>query len=180
MTGKILAAAIMITAFVAGVSMYYLQVYHFYEQVEANGTSDVQIAALSDGVPRAVIYDAFEAIDSNSSPIRYRACFTTELTRAELEQSYIPYPEAVPLTAPGWFDCFDAKALGAALEQGQAQAYLGVKDIEYGIDRIVAVHEDGRGFVWHQINRCGEIVFDGNRAPDDCPKPPAALGGSDG
>ncbi len=180
MTGKIFAVAIVITAFVAGVSMYYLQVYHFYEKVEVDGVSDVQITVLADGVSQPVRYTDFVAIDSESSPIRYRACFTTELTKAELNKSFTPYPEAEPLTAPGWFDCFDAKELGAALEQGQAQAYLGVKDIEYGIDRIVAVHDDGRGFVWHQINRCGEIVFDGNRAPDDCPKPPSALGGSDG
>jgi len=31
--GKILAGAILITALVAGAAMYYLQVYHFYEEV---------------------------------------------------------------------------------------------------------------------------------------------------
>ena len=70
------------------------------------------------------------------------------------------------------FDCFDAEALGAALETGRALAFLGTENVQYGIDQIVAIHEDGRGFVWHQINRCGEVVFDGNVAPDDCPQPP--------
>jgi hypothetical protein len=42
----------------------------------------------------------------------------------------------------------------------------------YGVDRVVAITEDGRGYVWHQINRCGEVVFDGQAAPDDCPEPP--------
>ena len=30
----------------------------------------------------------------------------------------------------------------------------------------------GRGYVWHQINHCGEVVFDGQPAPEDCPEPP--------
>ena len=57
-------------------------------------------------------------------------------------------------------------------EDGTAQAFLGQKDIHYGIDRVVAVTKDGRGYVWHQINDCGEVVFDGNPVPETCPKPP--------
>jgi hypothetical protein len=44
--------------------------------------------------------------------------------------------------------------------------------VSYGIDRIVAITEDGRGYVWHQINDCGEVVFDGEPAPENCPEPP--------
>ena len=43
------------------------------------------------------------------------------------------------------------------------------------IDRIVAVYPDGRAYAWHQINRCGEVVFDGNSAPEGCPTPPEGL-----
>ncbi|SLN23690.1 hypothetical protein ROA7450_00949 [Roseovarius albus] len=176
MTGKILAAMILIAALAAGVGMYYLQVYHFYEEVEGNGTSDVQVTALTSGAAQAIAFADFEAIDSESSPIRYRACFTTDLSLDDLKADFTPYPDAVPLTAPGWFDCFDAKEIGAALEAGTAQAFLGVKDIKYGIDRVVAVMDDGRGFVWQQINRCGEVVFDGQRAPEGCPTPPKVSG----
>ena len=28
------------------------------------------------------------------------------------------------------------------------------------------------GFVWHQMNICGEEVFDGNPPPPGCPPPP--------
>ena len=62
--------------------------------------------------------------------------------------------------------------VGAALEEGTALAFMGEENLEYGIDRIVAVAEDGRGWVWHQINHCGEKVFDGQPAPEDCPTPP--------
>lgn len=170
--GKFLAAMIMISAVVAGVAMYYLQVYHFYEEVQGNGETDVMLVSLGTGLPEPVLYDGFKAIDASSSPIRYRACFTTSMSQAMLSETYELYEGAEPLVAPDWFDCFDAEAIGADLEAGRALAFLGQRDIHYGIDRIVAITEDGRGFAWHQINRCGEVVFDGNPAPEDCPEPP--------
>ena len=172
MTGKILSMMILITAVVAGFGMYYLQVYHFYDEVVANGTDDVQMVSLTSGQPEPVLYEDFRAIDADSSPIRYRACFTTTMSHAMLTETYELYDTAEPLVAPKWFDCFDAAALGEALEEGRALAFLSEKDVQYGIDRIVAIDENGQGHVWHQINRCGEIVFDGQHAPDDCPQPP--------
>ncbi|WP_272004730.1 DUF6446 family protein [Roseovarius sp. ZX-A-9] len=172
--GKILASSIIVCALIAGAAMYYLQVYAFYDEVAADGRTDVQLTSLVTGLPEPVLYDDFRAIDATSSPIRYRACFTTTMSHAMLTETFVPYDKAEPLVAPGWFDCFDAKAVGAALEEGRARAFLGTENIQYGIDRIVAIDEDGRGWVWHQINRCGAIVFDGQRAPDDCPAPPDA------
>ena len=172
MIGRILAGVIVITALVAGVAMYYLQVYYFYEEVSATGTNDVQLTSLVTGEVEAIPYQAFEAIDANSSPIRYRACFTTSLGLSALTETYAPYAQAAPRLAPGWFECFDAKAIGAALEDGSARAFLGQRDVIYGIDRVVAVFEDGRGYVWHEINRCGAAVFDGNAAPEGCATPP--------
>ncbi|WP_294611165.1 DUF6446 family protein [Roseovarius sp.] len=172
MTGRILAGVILITALVAGVAMYYLQVYHFYEEVAMTGTDDVQLTSLVTGEAEPVLYDGFQAIDADSSPIRYRACFTTTMSNAMLSETYEIYETAEPLTAPGWFECYDAKAIGHALEEGRALAFLGQRDISYGVDRVVAITDDGRGYVWHQINRCGAVVFDGQRAPDDCPTPP--------
>jgi len=158
-------------ALLAGAAMYYLQVYHFYEPVEATGTDDVQLTNLVTGAPEPVLYNAFEGIDANSSPIRYRACFTTPMSHAILTETFVAYEGAAPLTAPRWFDCFDAKAIGAALEDGRALAFLGQENILYGIDRVVAITEDGRGFAWQQINACGEVVFDGEPVPEGCPAP---------
>lgn len=172
MTGKLIGIFLVVTALVAGAALYYLQVYHFYEEVEATGAGDVRMTARGAGAPEPVAHANFRAIDADSSPIRYRACFETDADPAALLETYAPYPEAVPLEAPGWFDCFDADAIGAALEEGRARAFLGVRNIDYGIDRVVAVTRAGRGYVWHQINRCGEVVFDGQPAPEDCPDPP--------
>lgn len=169
--GKILAGVIVIVALVAGAAMYYLQVYHFYFEVRPvaeGGTVEIRIT-LTDGSVIALPVQDFRGIDADSSPIRFRACFETALPQ---DLGFQPYPAAVPLTAPGWFDCFDAKAIGADLEAGRARAYLGEADLVYGVDRVLAIYPDGRARAWQQINRCGEIVFDGQPAPEDCPAPP--------
>lgn len=172
MTGRILAAVIVLSALFAGGAIYYLQVYAFYHEVVPNGRDDVVLTVRATGATEPVPYEAFRAIDADSSPIRYRACFTTPADPERLAETYALYPDAVPLNAPDWFDCFDAKAIGAALEEGTARAFLGQANIHYGIDRVVAIFDDGRGYVWHQINRCGEVVFDGRPAPEGCPEPP--------
>ena len=172
MTGKILVTFIFVTALLTGGAIYYLQVYYYYEEVAATGTDDVLLTSRITGRPAPLPYDSFQAIDANSSPIRYRACFTTPMDQAALLEKYEPYDGAEPLTGPGWFECFDAMAIGTALEEGTAIGFLGTRDIRYGIDRVVAVTADGRGYVWHQINPCGEVVFDGQPVPEGCPPKP--------
>ncbi|MFB9150351.1 DUF6446 family protein [Roseovarius ramblicola] len=167
--GKVLSIGILVAALIAGVAMYYLQVYHFYEEVRPvseGGHVEMRITLDGGDVVALPVRD-FDGIDADSSPIRFRACFETDLP-----QDAAPYAAAEPLNAPGWFDCFDAGAIGAALGDGTARAYLSEAHITYGIDRVIAVYPDGRAFAWHQINRCGEVVFDGQPAPDDCPEPP--------
>ena len=172
MTGKVLTILLVVSAIVAGGLMYYLQVYGFYEEVPSVGVGDVQLTALASGVSEPILSENFKAIDSESSPLRYRACFDTSMSEAMLTETYETYDDPIPLTAPGWFDCFDANAIGAALEAGEATAFLGTANVSYGFDRVVAIYPDGKGFVWHQINICGEEVFDGNPPPQGCPPPP--------
>ena len=167
--GKVIGIGIVMIALLAGAAMYYLQVYHFYEPVEATGTDDVRIVNLATGEPEPVLYKDFQAIDASSSPIRYRACFTTEMSQAMLTETYQMYEDAEPLTAPGWFDCFDAEIIADELEAGTALAFLGEKNIGYGIDRIVVVTEDGRGYVWHELNECGDKAYDGTVVGEECP-----------
>jgi len=154
---------------IAGGAMYYLQVYAFYE--DAPVLSEIEMTAYVGGVEPVAI-DNFQGIDSDSSPVRYRGCFDMTLSIPTLTETYVIYETAEPLIAPGWFDCFDAAQIGADLENGTAFAFLGTENIEYGIDRIVAVYPDGRAFAWTQINACGEVVFDGDPTPEDCPEKP--------
>ncbi|WIV49889.1 DUF6446 family protein [Marivivens sp. LCG002] len=171
---KFLLASIVMIAVAAGALLYYLQVYAYYEEVSAE-VSSVELTSIHTGAPEEILFENFTAIDSDSSPIRYRACFTTPVSYGSLTDNYVIYDKAEPLVAPSWFNCFDAKEIGAALETGEAVAFLGTENVSYGIDRIVAVMPDGRGFVWHQINHCGEVVFDGDKAPEGCPVPPEGI-----
>jgi len=171
-TGKFVGMGIVVAAAMAGIALYYLQVHHFYEPVAADGAESVRMTSLASGMPEPVPYDDFKAIDADSSPIRYRACFTTQESLEALTANFESYGNATPLNAPAWFDCFDAGAIGKALEDGKAIAFLGEGNFTYGFDRVVAVMHDGRGFAWHQINRCGERVFDGEPPPEGCPPSP--------
>lgn len=174
MAGKILAFLFLLLALVAGGAMYYLQVYAFYDEVTPTPGRDVLLAPLEGGEARPITYSAFEAIDADSSPIRYRACFSTDLTPDALAQVFALADKAEPRNAPGWFDCFDAEAIGAALAEGRARAFLSQKNVEYGVDRVVAITSDGRGYIWHELNDCGEKAYDGTVIGEECPPHPNA------
>ncbi len=163
-----------LTALIGGALMYYLQVYAYYFEVSAEEAGGVQLVSVVSGEAEPILFDSFKAIDSDSSPLRFRACFTTPVSLAMLTETYVIYDEAVPLTTPTWFDCFDAQKIGDALESGEAVAFLAQKDIHYGFDRVAAIFPDGRGYEWHQINPCGAEVFDGNPVPEGCPPLPEA------
>jgi hypothetical protein len=167
--GKFLAILLVGSAVIGGVAMYYLQVYGFYRTLDP---AQVTMAVTrADGVEETLPLRDAQAIDSDSSPIRYRACATVAGDLPDAA-GLVPYPGAVPLTAPGWFSCFDAAAIGAALETGAAQAYLSQAHTPWGVDRVIALFPDGRAFVWPQINRCGAELFDGKPLPEGCPPPP--------
>lgn len=171
MTGKWVVGMIVGMAALAGAAMWYLQVHYYYDRLEP-AQVEISLTGIVSGAPEPIPATEVQAIDATSSPIRFRACFATPLSLATLTETYAPYETAEPLVAPDWFGCFDATEVGAALEEGRALAFLGTRDITYGIDRVVAVTENGRGFAWHQINHCGEKVFDGEPVPEGCPPPP--------
>jgi len=151
MNGKLLGSLIVGMALAAGAAVYYLQVYAYYETLAPEEVR-IELTSKLTGRPEPVPAEDLRAIDSQSSPLRFRACFTLPLGRAALEAGFQAMPDAVPLNAPGWFDCFDAAELGAALEDGRASAYLGRAEIRPGADRVVAVFDDGRAYAWHQLN----------------------------
>ncbi|EAR50013.1 hypothetical protein OG2516_07420 [Oceanicola granulosus HTCC2516] len=167
MTGRIAVIATLLAALLLGGGLYYSQVYAYYDEIPAE-VANVQVLSAETGEPLALRFENFNGIDSTSSPIRYRACFELPVMPPEAARYEVP----VPLTAPGWFDCFDAAAIGAALERGEAEAFLAAENVVYGVDRVIARFPDGRAFAWHQLNRCGEVVYDGDPAPEGCPPAP--------
>lgn len=166
--GRILVLFIAVSAVLAGAGMYYLQVYAYYRTLDA-AAPEAALTLMTAQGPVPLPVTGFEGIDSDSSPIRFRACARLV---GDLPAEARPHPAPVPLTAPGWFDCFDAAAIGAALEAGAARAYVASEHTPWGVDRIIAAFPDGRIFVWPQINPCGKELFDGKPLPEGCPPPP--------
>jgi hypothetical protein len=165
MMGRVLVILLVACTVLAGGGMYYLQVYAYYDRLPPVTQFEIATA----GGPALLPARDFQGIDSQSSPLRYRACMTLDLPEVDL----IAHANPTPLNAPHWFDCFDAARLGADLDAGTARAVLVVADFRYGFDRVMALYPDGRAFVWPQVNACGTAHFDGKPLPAGCPTPPA-------
>ncbi|MEL6482868.1 MAG: DUF6446 family protein [Pseudomonadota bacterium] len=138
MNGKWLMGGLLGFTAVFAIGLWYAQFYAFYDAFEAEA---VEIGG------RSYAVTAFEGIDATTSPLKLRACFRLE----ELPDAP-PYERAEPLVAPGWFDCFDAKALSQALEAGEAVAFLASDDEFDGTERVVMRYPDGRAFMWRQLD----------------------------
>ncbi len=152
MTGKLLASFIVLSSLIMGVSIYYLQVYAYYEEVTPEMSGGVMLLPLDSDTSKAIEFTEFQGINGTSSPIRYRACFQLSETVEQLKAQYQAYPQAEPLTAPGWFECYDSRRVGAALETGEAMAFLSQHEVADGVDRVIAVFPDGQAYAWHQLN----------------------------
>ena len=152
MNGKIVGGFIVLVAAVAGIAVYWLQEYAFYDKASFQPGNEIKLTLIETGLPEPILADGVEGIDADSSPLRFRACFHTPLTQAMLTETYKMYDKAVPLNAPTWFGCFDAARIGEALEQGEAIAFLSQANIAPQVDRVVAVFPDGRAYAWHQLS----------------------------
>ncbi|WP_316012858.1 DUF6446 family protein [Roseobacter sp. HKCCA0434] len=141
MNGKWLVGLFVGFAVIFGIGMYYAQLYAFYEETEADS---ITVAG------REVAVSDWRGIDADTSPNKLRACLTVD--PADFADAP-PAPNPQPLVAPGWFDCFDARAIAADLDSGAATAYLLADEtqadaVDYEILRMIAVYPDGRAFLW--------------------------------
>ena len=162
MNGKLVVGSIVLTALIAGIGVYYLQEYAFYTPVSFQPGQEILLTPLA-GQPEAIAVTDVQGIDGSSSPLKFRACFSTVQSLATLTETYQVYDRPTPLIAPRWFDCFDADRIGAALETGEAVAFLGQTNIHptgappkpgdrpVVIDRVVAVFPDGSAYAWNQL-----------------------------
>ena len=156
MNGKIAAGSIVVIAALVGAAVWYLQEYAYYVPVNFTPGSEILLTPITSDAPEPIVVKDVQGIDAGSSPLRFRACFRTEMTIATLTEVYRVYDGATPLYAPSWFSCFDADKIGAALESGQAIAFLGQKNIvpnsdSLQIDRVIAVFPDGSAYAWNQL-----------------------------
>lgn len=152
MSGKLVGLMLIITTFIGGISLYYLQVYYFYEKIdETSENFNIRVLSNESGLHKSIRVENFNGIDGKNSPLKYKSCF--KVLEVELVENIgVKVLKPIPLTAPTWFSCFDAKKIGLALEKGEAQAVVSESNIFFGIDRILAFFKDGRAFSWHQLN----------------------------
>lgn len=150
--GRVVVVAIVLTALLGGAFLWYSAERAYYEPVAFTPGAEIRLVPLVGGQPEPIVVAGVQGIDAKTSPIKFRACFTTPLTLATLTETYRDYPGAEPLVAPSGFDCFDADAIGRALETGEALAFLSEPNIHPGVDRVVAVFADGRAYAWQQLN----------------------------
>jgi Family of unknown function (DUF6446) len=150
--GRLAVGAIVLTAVLGGAFLWYTAERAFYVPVAFQPGQEIRLVSVVSGQPEPILVTGIEGVDAVSSPIKFRACFTTPMSLALLTETYQVYDAAEPLIAPTNFPCFDAQAIGAALETGAAVAFLSEPEIHQGVDRVVAVFPDGRAFAWHQLN----------------------------
>lgn len=156
MNGKIVAGSIVLIAALAGIGGYWLQEYAYYQPVAFTAGAEIELTPLTSATPEPIPVKDVRGIDASSSPLRFRACFTSEVTLATLTEAYKVYDKPTPLNAPSWFTCFDAGVISEALASGEAVAFLGQTNVlpnteNVEIDRVVAVFPDGRAFAWNQL-----------------------------
>ncbi|MFZ1467907.1 MAG: DUF6446 family protein [Paracoccaceae bacterium] len=170
--GKFAVGVIVVTAVLAGAAMYWLQVYAYYDEVRFEPGNEIRLTSVVSNLPEPILAEDVTGIDADSSPLRFRACFTTPMSQAMLTETYQMYDVPEPTFGPSWFDCYDAVTVGEALEKGEALAFLSEHLAPYGMDRVAAVFPDGRGYVWNQINECGKAYYEERDLPAGCPLPP--------
>lgn len=163
MNGRLLGVILLACGLAAGALLYYQQIFAYYDRLDPERV-DIRITRGS--LSGSIEANNLTAIDAESSPIRFRACFRAS---GSVTVGATRYPDPEPLNAPFWFSCFDAAEIGADLEAGAARAFLGQENIIYGVDRVLAIYPDGRGYAWHQINECGAELFEGRPVPAGCP-----------
>ena len=144
MSGRTLAIGFLLVTAVFGVALWYFQTYAFYRDLLEQ---PFEIGG------EVYPVEGWEGIDATSSPLKRRVCLTLSEEVALAVSAAVPPTEgAEPLVAPGWFECFDAKAISRDLEAGRATAHALGESAFDGIDEWMALYPDGRAYLWRQVN----------------------------
>jgi len=152
-SGKVIAIFFAALVLVAGIGMYYLQVYHYYREVQPDAVPRSIALAAAEGQAVTLPVSDYRGIYSVASPLADRACFRTDPAAA---RGAMVHPAPTPLVPPRWFDCFDVAQLSEDLAAGRATAYLAQRNVAPKIDDVIAVYPDGRAYAWRQLNEEAE------------------------
>ena len=166
MKGNTFVIMLLTFALIFGVTLWYFQNYAYYEK---NDINEIKVTSIKTGFEVDVELDEMKSINSVTSPLKFRSCLKISSAALKKMDDYLIYQNGTPLRAPSWFKCFNVKNITNDLQSGKAVAYLSKANIEYGIDRVLAIYPGGLAYAWHQINSCGSAAFSGETLPTDCP-----------
>ena len=153
MSGRFVVIGLIAVALLIGALMWWALTRAYFREVA--GVETVEIGAY------ALAVADYRGIDADASPLNMRGCFAfdpgdfrpaADAARPLTEAFAAAGLRPTPLIAPGWFDCFDARRIDAAIEAGEAAALVAVRNEVDGFDRLVALWPDGRGVTWRQLN----------------------------
>ncbi|MGB3406045.1 MAG: DUF6446 family protein [Jannaschia sp.] len=163
--GKVVVIAVILAAALGGFGIWYTNTRAFYAPVDGPVTLTLARGDLLTTLAAADV----RAIASTSSPLGFRACFTHTLDLAAVPDLADVRPDATPTVAPGWFDCYSAETVSDLLASGGAKAFTAYPNVAFGVDRVVALTPDGRGWAWNELNECGRKSYDGTPVGEACP-----------
>ena len=167
MSGNVFVVLLTSFALVFGLALWYFQNYAYYEK---NNLNNITMTLLNSGKEEPAKFNNIQSINSQTSPLKFRSCFELQSDGSSWLDKYLPYENATPLRPPSWFNCFNVEKITSDLKLGLAKSYLSKANIEYGIDRVIAVYPNGLAYSWHQINACGSASFSGDALPKHCNK----------
>lgn len=115
-------------------------------------TEVIRLEPLIGDGPEEIATGAVQAVAAADRPLAFHGCFGMEQSFGLLTETYVTAEPATPAPVAGGLPCFDSEQLIEDLRVGYAVAFWSERDIAPGVDRVVAVYDDGRAFVWHQKN----------------------------
>ncbi|MFL2790291.1 MAG: DUF6446 family protein [Paracoccaceae bacterium] len=142
MSGKITVVLILGFSFCFGIIFFYFQSFAYYQEVSGIKKIEVQ--------DRKIEVKDYLGIRADTSALKMRSCF---IAKSSDFRNLPPAKKPQPLNAPFWFDCFNSKDLQEAIDGGRAKAYLAKENEADGIDRLVVIYPNGKGYEWRQLNK---------------------------
>ena len=141
MSGKITVIFLVGITLIFGVFFFYFQTFAYYSKVSNKEKILVN--------KKQINIQDYRGIRSDVSKLKLRGCFKVDPTQFEF---FDTTDKGSPLSAPFWFDCFDYVEIQSNIDNGILKAYLAEKNEAPGIDRYIAISQNGLGFEWRQLN----------------------------
>ena len=112
MSGKVFSVSLIVFCLIFGMVLFYFQLFAYYVRVD-----NLSYIKVNDEL---IPVQNYQGIDSASSALKLRGCFTVDPNVFEKE-TIAAMP--TPLAAPFWFQCFDHEFLHDQIKKGNSKVY---------------------------------------------------------